>query len=77
MLCPQNALFRDFLGSPVVKTLTYKAGGVDLTPGQVSKIPHALRSKNQNIEHKQYCNNFNKDFKMDHMKKNLVIFLYS
>ena len=61
----------------MVKTLPSIAGGVDLTPGQVSKIPHALRSKYQNTEQKQYCNNFHKDFKMDHIKKNLIFFLYS
>ena len=27
------------------------------------KIPHALKSKNQNMKQKQYCNKFNKDFK--------------
>ena len=68
--CHQNAFFRDFPGGPVVKTLPSKAGGVHVTPGQISKIPHALRSKYQNTEQKQYCNNCNKDCKMDHIKKN-------
>ena len=47
------------------------AGGSDLIPGQGAKIPQALRpKKNQNIEQKQYCNRFNKDFKKGpHQKK--------
>ena len=47
---------------PVVKTLPSNAGGVGLIPGLGTKIPHALRPKNQNIKQKQYCNKFNKDF---------------
>ena len=39
-------------------------------PGQRTKIPHALRSKNQNIRQKQYCNAFNKDFKNWSTSKN-------
>ena len=41
MLCPQNALFRDFLGGPVVKTLPSKAGDEGWTLGQGDKIPQA------------------------------------
>ena len=33
---------RASLGSPVVKTLDFSAGGVDLIPGQGTKIPHAM-----------------------------------
>ena len=32
---------RDFLGSPVVKTLPSNAGGMDMIPGRETKIPHA------------------------------------
>ena len=40
---------RDFLGSPVVKTLPFKnAGSAGSIPGGGTKIPHALGPKNQN-----------------------------
>ena len=55
--------YRDFPGSPVVKTSPSNAGGAGLLPGWGAKIPHALGAKNQNIKQKQYCNKFNKDFK--------------
>ena len=46
------------------------AGGAGSIPGGVAKIPHALGPKNQNIKQKQYCNKFNKDFKIGpHQKK--------
>ena len=32
-------------------------------PPQRAEIPHASRTKNQNMKQKQYCNKFNKDFK--------------
>ena len=35
----------------------------------LAKIPHALWPINQNIKEKQYCNEFNKDFKIIHIKK--------
>ena len=40
--------------------------------GQVwgARIPHALRPKNQNIKHKQYSNEFNKDFTKSSTSKN-------
>ena len=53
---------------PVVKTLPSSAGDAGVIPGPGSKIPH-LKPKNQNIKQKQYCNTFNKDFKMVHIKK--------
>ena len=60
----------DFPGGPVIKTLPSNAGGVGSIPGGGAKIPHASRSKNQNIKQKQYCNKFNKDFKNGpHQKK--------
>ena len=61
-------LLRHFLGVPVVKTLPSNAGG-----GLGTKIPHALRPKNQNIKQKQYCNKFNQDFKNGpHLKKKIL-----
>ena len=51
----------------MVKTLPSNAGGS--ISGQEAKIPYALRPRNQNIGQKQYCNKFNKDFKMVHIKK--------
>ena len=54
----------DFPGGPVVQTLPSNAGGVTSIPGQRAKIPHASWPKKQNTEQKQYCNKFNKNFKM-------------
>ena len=60
----------DFPGGPVVKTLPSNAGGAGLIPGWGAKIPHTSRPKNQKIKQKQYCNKFNKDFKIDpHQKR--------
>ena len=56
-------VFRDFPGSPVVKTSPSTARSVSLISGQGTKIPHASWPKNQNIKQKQYCNKFNEDFK--------------
>ena len=58
----------------MVKTLPYNAGDVGLIPGQGANIPHASGSKNQNIKKKkkQYCNKFNKDFKMVRIKKKIL-----
>ena len=58
----KKRLFRDFPGSPVVKTLPSNAGGTGSIPGGGPKIPHALQPKNQNIKQKQYCSKFSKDF---------------
>ena len=55
---PSN--FRNFPGSPVVKTLPSNAGGVGSIPGRGAKIPHGLQSKHQNIKQKLYCNKFTK-----------------
>ena len=55
----------------MVGTLSSNAGGVDLTPGQGAKIPHARWPKNQNIKQKQYCNKCNKDFKNGPHKKKI------
>ena len=39
---------RNFPSGPVVKTLPSNVGGACSIPGLGPKIPHALRSKNQN-----------------------------
>ena len=45
-------------------------GDVGSTPGLEAKIPHASGKKKQaNLEQKQYCNKFNKDFRKVHIKK--------
>ena len=49
----------------MVKTLPSNAGGAASISGQGAKISHILWQKEQNIEQKQYCNKFNKDFKND------------
>ena len=54
---------KDFSGGPVVETSPSIADGVCLIAVQGNKIPHAPWPKNQNIKQKQYCNQFNKDFK--------------
>ena len=53
----------DFPGGPVVKTSPSSTGSVGLIPGQDPEIPCDLWSEYQNIKPKQYCNQFNKDFK--------------
>ena len=60
---------RGFPGSPAVKTLPSNAGGAGLIPGRGAKSPYASWPKNQNIKQKQYCNKFNKDLRMVHIKK--------
>ena len=55
-------LNRDFPGGPVVKTSPSNAGGAGSIPGQGAKIPHASWPKNRNIEQKQCCNKFNREF---------------
>ena len=43
-----------------------------MIPGEGAKIPHASGSKHRNIKKKkkkQYCNKFNKYYKMVHIKK--------
>ena len=60
---------RDFPGGPVVKTSPSNAGVAGSISGQGAKIPHAPRPKNQNVKQKQYCNKFDKDLKIVHIKK--------
>ena len=54
---------RDFPDSPVVKTSLFNAEDMGSIPDWGTKIPHALRPKNQNIRQNQYYNQFNEDFK--------------
>ena len=59
-----------FPGGPVVKTWPSNAGGAGPTPSWGAKISYALYPKKQNIRQRQYCNKFNKDFKISpHQKK--------
>ena len=62
---------RDFPGGSVVKTSPSNAGSANLIPGRRAKIPHALQPNNQNLQQKQYCNQFNKDFKNGPHQKTL------
>ena len=65
-----NYLLRDFPGSPVVKTLLPMKGAACLSPVRGVKIPHDLEPKSQKIKQKQYCKQFNEDFKNGrHQKK--------
>ena len=56
-------MLRDFPGGPVVKTSPSNAGGEGSIPDWRTEIPCTSQSRNQNIKQKQYCNQFNKDFK--------------
>ena len=48
----------------MVKTSPSNAGGAGSIPGRGAMIPHASwPKKGQNIEQKQCCDKFNKDFK--------------
>ena len=51
------------------KTLLSNAGDMGSIPDHGAKSQYTLWPKNQNIKQKQYCNKFNKDFKMVHIKK--------
>ena len=42
----------DFVGGPVVETLTSNARGEGLIPGWGAKLPHASWPKKQNIKQK-------------------------
>ena len=60
----------DFPRGPVVKTLPSSARGEGSIPGWGAKIPRASRPENQNIKWRQYCTEFNNDFKNGpHFKK--------
>ena len=47
----------------MVRTSSSNAEGVGLIPGWGAKTAYASESKNLKIKQKQYCKNFNKDFK--------------
>ena len=62
--------YQDFPGEQVVKTSSSNAEGESLIPGQETNIPHASWSKKpKTLKQKQYCNKFNKHFKIVHIKK--------
>ena len=52
--------------------MTSKAEGVDLIPGWGAGAPRAPQPKNKNIKQKQYCSQFNKDFKMVYVQKKIL-----
>ena len=57
----------------MVKSFSPKAGDAGSIPHQPgAKIPRVLRSNNQNIKQRQYCNKFNKDLKNGCSKKKIV-----
>ena len=61
----------------MAKTLPSSAGVEVPVPGQEARIPRALRPEkpqtNIKQQQKQYCNKFNKDFEMVHIReKNLI-----
>ena len=60
-----RVLGRDFPGGPVVNTSPSSTGDTGSISGQGANIPHALNNNNNKntIKQKQYCNEFNKDFK--------------
>ena len=63
----EETSYQDFPGGPVIKIPTSNTGDVDLIPGQGTETPCALwqkkKKKKKNMKQKQYCNQFNKDFK--------------
>ena len=61
--------YRDFPGSPVVKTLLSNPGGVGSIPGWATKIPHASWPKNQNTKQNNIVKNSVKTLKMVHIGK--------
>ena len=52
----------------MVKTLPSSAESAGSIPGQGTKTANATQPKNQTIKQKRHCKNFNKDFKMVHIK---------
>ena len=53
----------------MVGTSPSNAGGAGSIPGRGAGIPHASWPESQNIEQKQYCSKFNKDFKKKKKKE--------
>ena len=56
----------------MIKTLASNARGAGPIPDQRVKNLHAPWPKKQNIKQKQYCSNFNKNFKNGPPQKNKV-----
>ena len=61
----------DLPGGPVAGSSPRKAGDVGSVPGQGAEIPHASWPKHQNMKQKQYCNEYNKDFKNGPYQNNI------
>ena len=53
----------------MVNTSSSSAGGAGLIPGPGVRVPCASGQKAEHKQQKQYCNKFNKDFKMTHIKE--------
>ena len=60
---------RDFPGGPVVKILPSRMHGVWVRYLLKELRVHMPHGKNQNMQQKQYCGKFNKDFKNGTYKK--------
>ena len=61
---------RDFLGGPLVKTLSFSAKGEGSIPGQGAEIPHGMWPKKQNTNNRSNMStNSIKTVKMVHIKK--------
>jgi len=62
----EETSYQDSPGGPMIKIPTSNTGDVGLIPGQGTETPCALwqkKKKKKNMKQKQYCNQFNKDFK--------------
>ena len=71
-----NTLSKDFLVVPVVKTLPFTVAGTGSILCLGAKIPYDLQPKNQNIM-QWYCNKLNKDLRMDHIKRDISMFVFN
>ena len=59
---------RDFPGGSEIKTLPSNAEGAGLIAiGIRSHMPHSQKKKSVNTKQRQYCNKFNKDFKISNL----------
>ena len=61
----------DVRGSPVAGTLSSIAGHAGAIPGWEAGIPHASQPKSQDMEWRQCCIKFTKDFENGLYKKKL------
>ena len=62
--------FRDFPGSPMVKTLLSNVGGrAGMIPSRAVKVPHALWPKTKTQNRSNTVTNSMKTLKMVHIKK--------